>query len=228
MKQNDHENFKDRWPELILPRLAPRADEQDDDDEEEGEGQTQGEGQGEEAKFMEKILRARTILVSEPITSQLARRVYQNLILLEAEDREKPITIVLNSPGGEADTGFGIYDMIRFVNPPVRTLVAGLCASAAVMVFLAAPKAGRLSLPNSRFLLHQPSSATFGQASDLEIASREILKLRDRYNEIVAQETGRSVERITEDADRDFWMSAQEAADYGLVSKVVTHRSEIG
>jgi ATP-dependent Clp protease protease subunit len=197
------------------------------DDEDEEEGGEEHKGKGGEPRLMAKFLRARTILVSESITSSLARRIYQNLILLEADDSERMITMVINSPGGEADTGFGIYDMVRFVRPPVRTLVAGLCASAAVMVFLAAPKEQRFSLPNSRFLLHQPSSANFGQASDLEIASREILKLRDRYNEIIAHETGRTLEKVTEDADRDFWMSAAEAQEYGLVQRVVTHRKEL-
>jgi ATP-dependent Clp protease protease subunit len=203
------------------PSCALRVDE--DDDAEQEDKTTKGG----DSRMMAKFLRARTILVSEPITSSLARRIYQNLILLEADHPDKMITLVINSPGGEADTGFGIYDMIRFVRPPTRTVVAGLCASAAVMVFLAAPKEERLSLPNSRFLLHQPSSANFGQASDLEIASREILKLRDRYNEIVAQETGRTLERVTEDADRDFWMSAQQAKEYGLVARVVTRRQEL-
>ena len=204
---------------------ARKADDDDDDDDEAAEKE-KANGP-EDARMMEKFLKARTILISEAITSELARRVYQNLILLESDDAEKPIMLIINSPGGEADTGFGIYDMIRFVRPPVRCLVAGLCASAAVMVYLAAPKESRLSLPNSRFLLHQPSSATFGQASDLEIASREILKLRDRYNEIVAHETGKSKDQITDDADRDFWMSAHEAMEYGLVNKVVTHRAEL-
>ena len=204
---------------------ARKADDDDDDDDEAAEKE-KANGP-EDARMMEKFLKARTILISEAITSELARRVYQNLILLESDDAEKPIMLIINSPGGEADTGFGIYDMIRFVRPPVRCLVAGLCASAAVMVYLAAPKESRLSLPNSRFLLHQPSSATFGQASDLEIASREILKLRDRYNEIVAHETGKSKDQITDDADRDFWMSAHEAMEYGLVNKGVTHRAEL-
>jgi ATP-dependent Clp protease, protease subunit len=208
---------------LGLTRRAQGQDPDDDDD----DNEPQKPPVPEEARMMEKFLKARTILISEAITSDLAKRIYQNLILLESENPEKPITIIINSPGGEADTGFGIYDMIRFVQPPVRTLVAGLCASAAVMVFLAAPKGERYALPNSRFLLHQPSSATFGQASDLEIASREILKLRDRYNEVVAQETGHSVEKINEDADRDFWMSSVEAMEYGLVNKVVGHRREM-
>ncbi len=205
-----------------------RRDRENFADEEEGDETEKGrkKSEGRDART-EKFLKARTVLVSEPISSELARRVYQNLILLEADDPDKLITVVINSPGGEADTGFGIYDMMRFVKPPIRTIVAGLCASAAVMVYLAAPKEQRFSLPSSRFLLHQPSSANFGQASDLEIAAREILKLRDRYNEIVAHETGKTLEKVTEDADRDFWMSAQEAAEYGLVTKVVTHRGEI-
>ncbi len=179
----------------------------------------------EEPKMIEKFLKTRTILISEEITAEVARRVYQSLLLLEAEDPEKPITVIINSPGGEADSGFGIYDMLRFVRPPVRTLVAGLCASAAVLIFIAAEKNARLSLPHSRFLLHQPSSASFGQASDLEIAANEIIRLRDRYNELVSDATGKPAETVSQDADRDFWMAAQQALDYGLVSRIVANRA---
>jgi ATP-dependent Clp protease protease subunit len=224
------EETEDRFDEeqrLPVAPTAARADDDDEDDDDEETPESEKGPMSEEGRLTEKFLRARTILISEAITSELAKRVYQNLILLESDHPEKPLTIIINSPGGEADTGFGIYDMIRFVRPPVRTIVAGLCASAAVMVYLAAPKEERLSLPNSRFLLHQPSSATFGQASDLEIASREILKLRDRYNEVVAHETGKTLEQITEDADRDFWMSAHEAMEYGLVARVITNRAEL-
>ena len=195
---------------------------EDEDDDEEGAKKS-----NEDPKMMERFLRARTILVSEPISSTLARSVYQQLIMLERDDAKKPITIIVNSPGGEADAGFGMYDMIRFVSSPVRTIVAGLCASAGVMVFLAGDRGQRFSLPNSRFLLHQPSSQSWGQASDLEIAAREILRLRDQYNRIVAEETGRTIEKVTEDADRDFWMSAKEAAEYGLVTRVVNSRAEL-
>lgn len=195
---------------------------EDEDDDEEGAKKS-----NEDPKMMERFLRARTILVSEPISSTLARSVYQQLIMLERDDAKKPITIIVNSPGGEADAGFGMYDMIRFVSCPVRTIVAGLCASAGVMVFLAGDRGQRFSLPNSRFLLHQPSSQSWGQASDLEIAAREILRLRDQYNRIVAEETGRTIEKVTEDADRDFWMSAKEAAEYGLVTRVVNGRAEL-
>jgi len=213
--------------ELETPVPGLDEDDEEEDDEEEDGPESEGKTGSDDGKMMEKFLKARTILISEAITSEMAKRVFQNLILFESEDPEKLITLILNSPGGEADTGFGLYDMIRFVRPPVRVIVSGLCASAAVMVFLAADKSHRLSLPNSRFLLHQPSSASFGQASDLEIASREILKLRDRYNEVVAHETGRTLERVTEDSDRDFWMSAHEAMEYGLVTRVITRREEL-
>ncbi|MBD3235720.1 MAG: ATP-dependent Clp protease proteolytic subunit [Candidatus Eisenbacteria bacterium] len=196
----------------------------EEDDDDEGEEERSG---GDDDKLQEKVLKTRTVLVCESISDELARKVYQQLLILEAESREKPITVLVNSPGGEADSGFGIYDMLRFVGAPVRTLVAGLCASAAVLVFLAGDKRHRYSLPHSRFLLHQPSSQSFGQASDLQIASREILRLRDRYNRIVADLTGTDLETITRDSDRDFWMTAEEARDYGLVQQLIRERGEM-
>jgi ATP-dependent Clp protease protease subunit len=199
---------------------------QDDDDEEKGEKKSGELGQ-EESKLMERFLRTRTTLISEPITDAVARRVYQNLLLLEDADPEAPITVIINSPGGEADSGFGVMDMMKFVKCPVRTIVAGLCASAAVLVALSADKENRLSLPNSRFLLHQPMAMSFGQASDLEIASTEILRLRDRYNKIVAEATGKDIEQVAQDSDRDFWMSSSQAQEYGLVSRIISSRSEL-
>jgi ATP-dependent Clp protease protease subunit len=200
---------------------------QDEDDEEAPEKRG-SEPSPEEARLVERFLRTRTILVCEAITDTLARRVYQNLLLLENEDPKAPITIIINSPGGEADSGFGIMDMVRFIGCPVRTLVAGLCASAAVLVAVAPDRENRFALPHSRFLLHQPMAASFGQASDLEIASTEILRLRDRYNEVIAKATGQTVEKVTQDSDRDFWMSAPEALEYGLVSRIVERRQEMG
>ena len=199
----------------------PDGDPGDDEDEEEP-----GRGEDDE-KLQEKLLKTRTILLSEAITDEVARKIYQQILVLEAEAREKPITVIINSPGGEADSGFGMFDMLRFVEMPVRTIVAGLCASAAVMVFLAGDKGSRFTLPNSRFLLHQPSSQSFGQASDLEIASAEILRLRERYNRVVSEVTGKDLELINEDADRDFWLTAPEALEYGLGERVIGRRSEI-
>lgn len=199
----------------------PDGDPGDDEDEEEP-----GRGEDDE-KLQEKLLKTRTILLSEAITDEVARKVFQQILVLEADSREKPITVIINSPGGEADSGFGMFDMLRFVEMPVRTIVAGLCASAAVMVFLAGDKGSRFTLPNSRFLLHQPSSQSFGQASDLEIASAEILRLRERYNRVVSEVTGKELELVNKDADRDFWLTAPEALEYGLVDRVIGRRSEI-
>lgn len=206
-----------------------RLDDEDDveDDEEEEEEEEASHGGDDDDKMQERILKTRTIMVSEAITDELAKKVYQQLLVLESESKEKPVTIIINSPGGEADSGFGIHDMLHFVEVPVRTVVAGLCASAAVMVFLAGDAGQRFSLPNSRFLLHQPSSQSYGQASDLKIASEEIIRLRARYNEIVAAVTGKPLDQISADADRDFWLTAQEAHEYGLVEAVITRRSEI-
>ena len=216
------------WPmpedeDLDLARLDDEDEDDDDEDEEDSKA-----SEKDSEKLIERVLKTRTILVSEPISSSLAKAFYQQLLVMETADSDRAITVIINSPGGEADAGFGMYDMMRFVKPPMRTVVAGLCASAAVMVYLGGDREHRFSLPSSRFLLHQPSSASFGQASDLEIASREILRLRDRYNRIVAEETGKTLEVVTEDADRDFWMSSEEAAEYGLVNKVIISRGEMG
>jgi ATP-dependent Clp protease protease subunit len=207
------------------PLRSQDPDEEPEDEEPEEEEERRPSDEDE--RLAEKVLKTRTILISESITDELARRVFQQLLVLEAESREKPITVIINSPGGEADSGFGIYDMLRFVSPPVRTLVAGLCASAAVIVFLAGDDGKRFSLTHSRFMMHQPSSATFGQASDLQIASAEILRLRERYNRIVADLTGKEIDVIRRDADRDFWLSADEARGYGLVSRIVERREEV-
>jgi len=184
------------------------------------EDETEGMGR----RMEERLLKSRTIILSQPIDDALARKVITQLILLEEDDPEKEITFIVNSPGGSADSGFAIYDMARFVRPPIRSVVSGLCASAAVIIYLAAEKGKRNALPNARFLLHQPSSAAMGAASDIAITAKEILNLKDRYNDIVARETGKSREQVDQDANRDFWLSAEEARDYGLVDEVVERR----
>lgn len=178
--------------------------------------------------LMKHLLKARAILLSEPVTDRLSRRVTAQLLALQAEDEKAPVTVYVNSPGGSVDSGFAIYDMLRFVKCPVRTVVSGLCASAAVLIYLAPPKERRLSLPNGRFLLHQPSTTVQGDASDIAISAKEILALRVRYNEIVAEETSKTVDQVTKDADRDFWLTAEEARKYGLVGKIVQTYGEIG
>ncbi len=187
----------------------------------------EGDREGASRKFEERLLKSRTVILSQPIDDQIARKVITQLILMEEDDPEKEITLVLNSPGGSADAGFAIYDMARFVGPPVRCVCSGLCASAAVIIFLAAEKGRRFSLPNARFLLHQPSSAAMGSAADIAITAKEILNLRKRYNEIVARETGKSRETVDKDANRDFWLGPEEAKAYGLVDEVVERKRDI-
>jgi len=191
-----------------------------DDDDKEKEG---GDG-----GLLKQLLKTRAIQVYEPISDKIARKVHSQLLLMQQQDEKSPITVYVNSPGGAADSGFAIFDALRFFKPPIRTVVNGLCASAAVMVYLAAPRERRFSLPNSRFLLHQPSTFVQGSASDIEISAEEIVKLRVRYNQVVSAETGKTVDQVTRDADRDFWLSPDEAKQYGLVGKVIKNIGELG
>jgi len=179
------------------------------------------EEKDEAGGMLKRMLKARAIFLSEGITDKTARRIQTSLLMLQQDDDKSPITVYINSPGGQADSGFAMYDFIRFVKPPVRTIVTGMCASAAVLPFLAVPKERRFSLPNARFLLHQPSTMVMGSASDVAINAEEIVKLRERYNAIVGQETGKTMEQVTSDADRDFWLSPAQAKEYGLVGKIV-------
>ena len=187
-----------------------------------------GEEDFDRLRFIEKeLIETRTIIISEAIDAKLAKSIYSKLLILEKDSSRKPITVILNSHGGGADSGFGIYDMLKFAKPSIVTITAGLCASAAIIAFLAGDKNKRFALPNSRFLIHQPSTSAVGPASDLEITANQILKIRDQFNLIIANETGQDVKKITEDANRDFWMNATEAVEYGLVTKIIETRSEL-
>ena len=174
-----------------------------------------------------KLLDSRTILVEGPVTDKMYRAVVARLLYLEQKDPKSEITVVVNSPGGSADSGFGIYDMMKFVTCPIRTICAGLCASAAVLIFLGGTKGKRYALPNCRFLLHQPSTQAFGQASDMEITAVEILRTRKKYAEIVAKEVGSNADKVQADSNRDFWLQADECKKYGLVDKVIVLRAEM-
>jgi ATP-dependent Clp protease, protease subunit len=173
-----------------------------------------------------EIFESRTIIISDEVSPELAKRVFSQLVILNQRSEKDPIKVYINSPGGCADSGFAIYDMFRFFKAPVVTIVSGMCASAAVMIFLGADKGKNYSLPNSRFLLHQPSTGIRGSASDIQITADEIEKTKVRYNDIVAAVSGKKIEQVTDDADRDFWMSPQEAHKYGLVQKVITSLKE--
>ena len=177
--------------------------------------------------FLEEALfKARTILLTGGIDFMQARRVCERLLALSAQSTD-PILLVLSSPGGHVESGDMIHDMIKFVPAPVKILGTGWCASAGALIYAAAAKENRFALPNTRFLLHEPRGGVGGQATDVEIQAREIIKMRERLNRIFAEATGQTYEKIKEDTDRDFWMSAKEAVDYGLVHKIVKHRSEI-
>lgn len=176
----------------------------------------------------QKLLETRSIFISEGIDAKVARRVITDLLVLDREASE-PITVYLNSPGGEINSGFAIFDAIRYISSTVRIVNAGLCASIATIINVAASKEHRFSLPNAKFLIHQPliMGHVEGQASDLEITAREILKTREKINKLLAEECGQAVERVSEDTIRDYWMNAEEALDYGLISKIISSREEL-
>lgn len=179
-----------------------------------------------EDALSERFLKTRTILLTGEVDKDLSEKVIRHLLLLESQSSE-PITILIDSPGGDVYAGFSIFDMIRFVKAPVRIVGMGLIASAAALILLAVPKARRFGLPNSSYLIHQPLSGIQGVASDIEIHARELEKTKLRLNEIIAEATGQSLERISKDTDRDYWMNAQEALAYGLISKTIANRDEL-
>lgn len=182
---------------------------------------------GEPNAFLEEALfKARTILLTGGIDFKQARRVSERLLALSSES-DDPILLVLSSPGGHVESGDMIHDMIKFVGAPVKVLGTGWVASAGALIYAAAKKENRYALPNTRFLLHEPRGGVGGQATDVEIQAREIIKMRKRLNNIFAAATGKKLEQIEKDTDRDFWMSAEEAVKYGLVGQIVSHRDEI-
>ena len=197
----------------------------DDEDDDDDEGQEKDKSQIFDP-LAGKMLKTRTILLSGEINKELAEKAIRQLLLLE-DMSDEPIRIFIDSPGGDADAGYAIFDMIRFVKPQVWTIGMGLVASAAAIIQLAAPKDRRVGLPNSHYLIHQPLSGIRGVASDIEIHAKELEKLRKKINSLIAEETGNSENQVEKDTDRDYWMSASEAVTYGLISRVVTNRSEI-
>ena len=176
----------------------------------------------------EKFLKTRQIILSGEINEENTAKTIKQLLLLEA-DSDKPIYIYIDSPGGSIDSGFGIYDMIRFVNAPVYTIGTGLIASMGSIILLSVPKERRFALPNSHYLIHQPliGGVARGVATDLSIQAAEIAKSKDKLIKLIAAETGKSEEQIRADCDRDHWLTADEALSYGLVGKIVSKRSEL-
>jgi len=174
----------------------------------------------------EKLFNSRAITIFGEINDKLARSVTERLLALAAENDE-PISIYISSPGGHVESGDVVYDIIKFIKPVVRVIGTGWVASAATTIYLAAEKDNRFSLPNPRFLVHQPSGGSRGSASDIAIQAQEIVKMRARINKLIADETGQPLERVAQDTDRDYWMSAEEAIEYGIVSRIVKSAAEI-
>jgi ATP-dependent Clp protease protease subunit len=172
------------------------------------------------------LFKSRTVLVFGEIDMRLAERVTAQMTALAAENSE-PIRMLINSPGGHVESGDTIHDMIRFCGAPVTVIGTGWVASAGAHIFLGAEKERRLCLPNTRFLLHQPAGGMRGQASDIQIEAEQIIQMRDRVNRMIAQETGQTVERIVKDTQRNFWMNAEAAVEYGIVSRIIKTTAEV-
>ena len=175
----------------------------------------------------EKLMKSRIIMITDVITKKLAQTTIGQLLILEQEDPEKEIKVFINSPGGDADAGFAIYDMMKFIKPKIKNICAGVAASAAVIILLGADKESRVSLPNSRILIHQPSTGVHGTASDIQIEASEILKCREKINRMISDETNREFEKVENDTKRNYWMSAEEAVEYGLISKIINTQSDL-
>ena len=175
-----------------------------------------------------RLLENRIIFVSEGINASVSKRIVSNLLAMEVAKPGAPITMYLNSPGGEVNSGYAIFDTIRFITSPVNIVASGLCASIATVIFVATEKNRRYSMPNTKFLIHQPliPGQIYGQASDIEIHAKEILYLKAKLNEIMAYHTGKTIDVIEKDTDRDNFLSAAQSVEYGLVDKVLLSRAE--
>ncbi|PCI29530.1 MAG: ATP-dependent Clp protease proteolytic subunit [SAR324 cluster bacterium] len=175
-----------------------------------------------------KLLETRTIIISSSVDSKLADQVIKQLLMLEAMDAEAEIKVLINSPGGEIQSGFAIYDMMHFISCPITTIVAGLAASMGSVLMLAADKGRRFVFPHAKVMIHQPSlSGAQGSSTDLEIHAHQILKTREFMSELYAEKTGKAAAEIMKDMERDYWMTAQESLDYGLFDRIITSREDI-
>jgi len=183
-------------------------------------------GRGERSyDIYSRLLKERVVFLVGPVNDQTANLVVAQLLFLESENPDKDISFYINSPGGSVSAGLAIYDTMQFIKPDVSTLCTGMAASMGAFLLAAGAKGKRFSLPNSRIMIHQPLGGAQGQASDIEIQAREILYLRERLNGMMAEHTGKSVDQIGKDTDRDNFMSASEAVEYGLIDKVMVHRA---
>jgi len=182
-------------------------------------------GRGERAyDIYSRLLKDRIIFLGDVIEDHIANLVVAQMLFLESEDPDKDINLYINSPGGSVTAGLGIYDTMQYIKCPISTICVGQAASMAAVLLAAGTKGKRIALPNSRVMLHQPLGGVQGQATDIEIHAKEIKKIRDRLNEIIAKHTNQDIEKVARDTDRDFFMSAEEALSYGIVDKVIEKR----
>ena len=205
----------------------PRLDDDDDDDEDRPEEEPRRDKERQAPSSLgEKLLKARTVLIFGQINDRLARDTTAQLLAL-ASDSDDDIRVLINSPGGHVESGDTIHDVIRFVTPKVKVIGTGWVASAGALIFLGAKRENRYCLPNTRFLLHQPMGGVRGPATDIDIEANEILKMRERINQIIARETDQPIEQIRKQTDRNFWMSAEEAREYGVVTHIVETADQV-
>jgi ATP-dependent Clp protease, protease subunit len=174
-----------------------------------------------------RLLKERIVFVGTPIDDEVANVIIAQLLFLDGEDSGKEISVYINSPGGVVSAGMAIYDTMQYIKSPVTTICVGQAASMAAVLLSAGHKGKRFALPNARVLIHQPMGGVEGQASDIDIHAREILKLRDRLNKILVKHTGQTLKKIEKDTDRDYYMSAEEAKEYGIVDEIVETKKEV-
>lgn len=189
-------------------------------------GEKEEKGKDTSSVVMEKLLKSRTIFISGEINQELAEKVSTQLLILQ-EMGDEPIKIFINSQGGHVEAGDTIHDMIKFVKPKVMVIGTGWVASAGITIYLAADKENRYSLPNTRYMIHQPLGQCRGQATDLHIEALEIARVRERINKIISTATNQPLEKVTNDTDRNYWLNCDEAVDYGIVNKVISSYDEL-
>lgn len=210
-------------------RFAPsRADDDDDDeDDDKPDAEKAKTLPGPFAAVQQTLFKARTVLIFGEINQKVAQDTVAQLLALAAQN-DDPIKLIINSPGGHVESGDTIHDMIGFIKPTVLVLGTGWVASAGAHIYLGANKKNRYCLPNTRFLIHQPLGGAGGPATDIAIEAKEIIKMRRRINEVIARETGQPLEKVEQDTDRNYWMSAQEAKDYGIVTSIISSMDKFG
>ena len=177
--------------------------------------------------FAQEFLKTRQILLSGEINKESAENFNKQLLIMESNNRELPVYVYIDSPGGDVSAGFAIYDMIRFVSCPVILIGNGLIASAAALILLSVPKERRVGLPDSEYLIHKPLSGMKGTATEIQIHAANLAKTKEKLNKIISEATGTDLEKVKADTERDYWLNAEEALEYGLISKIISNRKEL-